>query len=87
MGQNFEEHELDVRAKELNQQAENIDRDFHSKKLKLKFKKDENAESVVLVKRFGDALWGTIAKMPQDAIDLVPFFCHVEQLFGDITVE
>jgi len=38
---------------------------------------------VYKAKLFGDALWGIMGKMPQDAVELVPYFRSVEQLFVD----
>ena len=41
---------------------------------------------VYQVKWFGDALRGTVAKMPNDALELIPWLCSVEKLFIDFGV-
>lgn len=38
-------------------------------------------------KLFGDAVKGNMIKLPQDAVELMSFFCSVEQLFVDFGVE
>ena len=38
-------------------------------------------------KLFGDAMRGTFSKMPQDAIELLPYFRQVEQLFKEFKVD
>ena len=49
---------------------------------------EEKERSVVYkAKVFGDALKGTMSKMPQGAVELVPYFRSAEQLFVDFGVE
>lgn len=50
-------------------------------------KKQREAEPVYKAKLFGDALRGTVAKMPSDALELIPWLRNVEKLFSDFKVE
>jgi len=38
-------------------------------------------------KLFGDVLRGTVARMPDDPVDLIPYFRNIERLFSDFKVE
>ena len=49
--------------------------------------KERLNSAVYKAKLFGDALKGTIARMPSNQIDLIPYFRQVEQLFADFGVE
>jgi hypothetical protein len=49
-------------------------------------KKQREAEPVYKAKLFGDALRGTVAKMPSDALELIPLLRNVEKLFSDFRV-
>ena len=66
--------------------------DLRKREMDLKYdemnnKKDAERTIVYRAKLFGDALRGTMTKMPQDAVELVPYFRSVEQLFVDFGVE
>ena len=67
---------VELRREELQRQK---DRD--------KAEKDRLNSPVYKAKLFGDALRGTMSRMPQDAVELVPYFRNVEQLFSDFKVE
>ena len=41
--------------------------------------KDKERSIVYKAKLFGDALRGTMIKMPQDAVELLPYFRSVER--------
>jgi hypothetical protein len=56
-------------------------------KHKNKAEQDRLNSPVYKAKLFGDALRGTMSRMPQDAVELVPYFRNVEQLFSDFKVE
>jgi hypothetical protein len=50
-------------------------------------KRDLENSPAYKAKLFGDAMRGTLAKMPQDAIELLPYFRQVEQLFKEFKVD
>ena len=75
--------ELDLRRAELDLRR----REVEQKDDKAKRKSDLEKTMVYRAKLFGDALRGTMSKMPQDAIELVPYFRSVEQLYVDFGVE
>jgi hypothetical protein len=68
--------ELELRRREVEQKDD-----------KAKRKSDLEKTMVYRAKLFGDALRGTMSKMPQDAIEPVPYFRSVEQLYVDFGVE
>lgn len=49
--------------------------------------KEKEDSLVYKAKLFGDSLRSTVARMPNDALELVPYFHNVEQLFKDFKVE
>jgi hypothetical protein len=77
--------EIALKEKELEQDE---GRPINQAKLS-EIKRNEEKERTVVYKAklFGDALRGTMTKMPQDAVELVPYFRSVEQLFVDFGVE
>ncbi len=75
--------ELDLRRAELDLRR----REVEQKDDKAKRKSDLEKTMVYRAKLFGDALRGTMSKMPQDAIEPVPYFRSVEQLYVDFGVE
>jgi len=49
--------------------------------------KARESSAVYQAKLFGDALSGTLPKMPTDCVELTAYFRGVEQLFSDFKVE
>jgi len=54
------------------------------KKEKLRLHMETYDSPASLFKRYGDALRGTLGRMPSDAADLPAFFQNAERIFGDI---
>lgn len=95
------QHEREMKQLDLQaqQQAEESQRHFEEGRLKaetefrslqynemLRKRELDNAPAQ-RAKLFGDAMRGTVAKMPQDAIDLLSYFNQVEQLFNEFKVD
>jgi len=51
---------------------------------KLRIEQETNDSPASLFKRYGDALRGTLSRMPSDAVDLPAFFENAERIFDDI---
>ena len=83
MEQELRRAEIALKEKELSQNDS-----VNEAKISEIRRNEEKERSVVYqAKLFGDALRGTMSKMPQDAVELVPYFRSVEQLFVDFGVE
>jgi len=79
--------ELEYKKLELQQMA-----GLKNKKLKVLNEKNvaekqRMESSVYKAKLFADALRGTMARMPSDPIEMIPYFRTVEKLFTDFKVE
>jgi len=85
-----EQAEQELRRAEIALKEREIDQNdsLNEAKINEVRRNEEKEKSVVYkAKLFGDALRGTMSKMPQDAVELVPYFRSVEQLFVDFGVE
>ena len=68
-----EEDKMELRRQEL---------DLRERELQAQLERDRERKSLAdRAKRFGDALKGTIARMPADPVDLLSYFRDVEQQF------
>jgi hypothetical protein len=80
------QQELDLRRAEIAKQTKwRADKEEWQHQLE-DAKKQREAEPVYKAKLFGDALRGTVAKMPSDALELIPWLRNVEKLFSDFKV-
>lgn len=61
--------------------------DFNRMEKRDREERERLNSAVYKAKLFGDALKGTMARMPTNQIDLLPYFRQVEQLFADFKVE
>lgn len=85
-----EETESDLRRMELALKEKEIkqhDSVNEAKLFEIQRKEEKEKSVVYQAKLFGDALRGTMNKMPQDAVELLPYFRGVEQLFVDFGVD
>ena len=80
--------ELEQKRLQLEHDKLSVEREAEMRvRQKEKDERDRLNSPVHKAKLYGDALRGTISRMPNDAIDLVPYFRTVEQLFVDFKVE
>jgi len=81
---------MELRAKEfaLREKEIALYKSMNSVRMaKRKRNKARESSAVNQAKLFGDALRGTLPKMPTDCVELTTYFRGVEQLFSDLEVE
>jgi hypothetical protein len=82
------EYELKKLELELKQaKIKNAEEANEIRKEEVRRAKEKEASIVYKAKLFGDSLRATVARMPSDAVELIPYFRNVEQLFDDFKVE
>jgi hypothetical protein len=79
----LEDKELKLKEKEM-EQSESMN---NARREEIERNKNKERSAVYQAKLFGDALRGTLPKMPTDSVELVSYFRGVEQLFSDFKVE
>jgi hypothetical protein len=93
----LKEQEIELKSKELERteqwrkdklKSAEVQKELELRQLAQKAadEKERLESPVYKAKLFGEALRGTMARMPSDAIEILPWFRNVERLFVDFKV-
>ena len=77
--------EEDMERERMKMQEEKARREFEM--LKYEEERERLSSPTYKAKIFGDALRGTMARMPMDAIEILPWLRGVEKMFSDFKIE
>jgi hypothetical protein len=82
--------EIELKRMELRLKSKEEEREEEFTKARLdEMRRNQEKEKSLMArsKQFSDAMRGLFAKMPQEALELVPYFKNVEQLFDNFSVD
>jgi hypothetical protein len=87
-------NELELKMLQMTKEEEGRKADLAARQEKAeRAKRKEKEEEIRMnsadmkAKRYGDALRGCVAKMPNDPVEILPWFRSVEKLFADFKIE